>query len=234
MLSYQNGRRFNQRGGNHCIVVNSWLPWGLRQQSYRRRRPTSSKQMRRQPNQCIPPNTRLSKTRPVIRLHRRRLHAALPRHAEHEGHQHGRLYECGLSDDGRLRRLARRWQPSIHPTFPLLPRSSRRCARTVRRNARNSRMWLNARRAATPARPAPRNAARFLLNVFQPVGRGRSFDVRAGRLDMAKDTTGRLRVTVKTGGKRKLSSKLWLERQLNDPYVARRSAKVGVRARPTS
>jgi 23S rRNA (uridine2552-2'-O)-methyltransferase len=27
-------------------------------------------------------------------------------------------------------------------------------------------------------------------------------------------------VTVKTGGKRKLSSKLWLERQLNDPYVA--------------
>jgi 23S rRNA (uridine2552-2'-O)-methyltransferase len=37
---------------------------------------------------------------------------------------------------------------------------------------------------------------------------------------MAKDTTGRLHVTVKTGGKRKLSSKLWLERQLNDPYVA--------------
>ena len=36
---------------------------------------------------------------------------------------------------------------------------------------------------------------------------------------MAKDTTGRLHVTVKTGGKRKLSSKLWLERQLNDPYV---------------
>lgn len=38
---------------------------------------------------------------------------------------------------------------------------------------------------------------------------------------MAKDTTGRLHVTVKTGGRRKLSSKLWLERQLNDPYVAR-------------
>lgn len=37
---------------------------------------------------------------------------------------------------------------------------------------------------------------------------------------MAKDTTGRLHVTVKTGGRRKLSSKLWLERQLNDPYVA--------------
>ena len=29
---------------------------------------------------------------------------------------------------------------------------------------------------------------------------------------MAKDTTGRLHVTVKSGGKRKLSSKLWLER----------------------
>lgn len=36
---------------------------------------------------------------------------------------------------------------------------------------------------------------------------------------MAKDTTGRLHVQVKSGGKRKLSSKLWLERQLNDPYV---------------
>ena len=34
---------------------------------------------------------------------------------------------------------------------------------------------------------------------------------------MAKDTTGRLHVTVKSAGKRKLSSKLWLERQLNDP-----------------
>src|ERR1700745_478850 len=36
---------------------------------------------------------------------------------------------------------------------------------------------------------------------------------------MAKDTTGRLRVTVKSGARLKLSSKLWLERQLNDPYV---------------
>jgi len=36
---------------------------------------------------------------------------------------------------------------------------------------------------------------------------------------MAKDTTGRLRVTVKSGGRLKLSSKLWRERQLNDPYV---------------
>jgi 23S rRNA (uridine2552-2'-O)-methyltransferase len=47
---------------------------------------------------------------------------------------------------------------------------------------------------------------------------------------MAKDTTGRLHVTVKSGGKRKLSSKLWLERQLNDPYVI--SAKrEGLRSR---
>jgi 23S rRNA (uridine2552-2'-O)-methyltransferase len=47
---------------------------------------------------------------------------------------------------------------------------------------------------------------------------------------MAKDTTGRLHVTVKSGGKRKLSSKLWLERQLNDPYVAKAKAQ-GFRSR---
>ena len=47
---------------------------------------------------------------------------------------------------------------------------------------------------------------------------------------MAKDTTGRLHVTVKSGGKRKLSSKLWLERQLNDPYVAQ-AKKDGLRSR---
>jgi 23S rRNA (uridine2552-2'-O)-methyltransferase len=47
---------------------------------------------------------------------------------------------------------------------------------------------------------------------------------------MAKDTTGRLHVTVKTGGKRKLSSKLWLERQLNDPYVTR-AKREGLRSR---
>lgn len=47
---------------------------------------------------------------------------------------------------------------------------------------------------------------------------------------MGKDTTGRLHVTVKTGGKRKLSSKLWLERQLNDPYVAQ-AKRDGFRSR---
>jgi len=48
--------------------------------------------------------------------------------------------------------------------------------------------------------------------------------------NMAKDDTGRLHVTVKSGGKRKLSSKLWLERQLNDPYVAQ-AKKDGLRSR---
>src|SRR4030088_1476926 len=47
---------------------------------------------------------------------------------------------------------------------------------------------------------------------------------------MAKDTTGRLRVPAKTGGRRKLSSKLWLERQLNDPYVAQ-AKREGLRSR---
>jgi 23S rRNA (uridine2552-2'-O)-methyltransferase len=47
---------------------------------------------------------------------------------------------------------------------------------------------------------------------------------------MAKDTTGRLHVQVKSGGKRKLSSKLWLERQLNDPYVAK-AKREGYRSR---
>lgn len=47
---------------------------------------------------------------------------------------------------------------------------------------------------------------------------------------MAKDTPGRHHVTVRTGGKRTLSSKLWLERQLNDPYVAR-ARREGYRSR---
>src|SRR6188472_3633035 len=47
---------------------------------------------------------------------------------------------------------------------------------------------------------------------------------------MAKDTTGRLRVTVKSAGRLKLSSKLWLERQLNDPYVAQ-ARREGLRSR---
>src|SRR5690349_741108 len=47
---------------------------------------------------------------------------------------------------------------------------------------------------------------------------------------MAKDTTGRLHVTVRSGGKRKLSSQLWLERQLNDPSVAQ-ATREGFRSR---
>jgi len=41
---------------------------------------------------------------------------------------------------------------------------------------------------------------------------------------------GRLKVRVKSGKGRSLSSKLWLERQLNDPYVARAKAE-GYRSR---
>ncbi|RMA41920.1 RlmE family RNA methyltransferase [Rhodophyticola porphyridii] len=51
---------------------------------------------------------------------------------------------------------------------------------------------------------------------------------------MAKGTSGRgqrdLRVKVKTARGRKLSSTLWLERQLNDPYVKRAQAE-GYRGR---
>jgi 23S rRNA (uridine2552-2'-O)-methyltransferase len=47
---------------------------------------------------------------------------------------------------------------------------------------------------------------------------------------MAKDTTGRLHVTVKSAGRLKLSSKLWLERQLNDPYV-QQAKRDGLRSR---
>ena len=57
-----------------------------------------------------------------------------------------------------------------------------------------------------------------------------SADISKTSTDMAKDTTGRLHVQVKTGGKRKLSSKLWLERQLNDPYVAQ-AKRDGYRSR---
>jgi 23S rRNA (uridine2552-2'-O)-methyltransferase len=39
-----------------------------------------------------------------------------------------------------------------------------------------------------------------------------------------------LKVRVKSGKKRKLSSKLWLDRQLNDPYVAR-AKREGMRSR---
>ena len=48
---------------------------------------------------------------------------------------------------------------------------------------------------------------------------------------MAGDRTKRpLKVRVKTGKSRSLSSKLWLERQLNDPYVGR-AKREGYRSR---
>ena len=49
-------------------------------------------------------------------------------------------------------------------------------------------------------------------------------------MNVGKDKTGRLHVTVRSKGKRKLSSKLWLERQLNDPYVLR-AQREGFRSR---
>jgi 23S rRNA (uridine2552-2'-O)-methyltransferase len=47
---------------------------------------------------------------------------------------------------------------------------------------------------------------------------------------MVKDKTGRLHVTVRIKGNRKQSSKEWLERQLNDPYVLR-AKREGFRSR---
>ncbi len=44
------------------------------------------------------------------------------------------------------------------------------------------------------------------------------------------DSSRRLKVRVKSKGRRSLSSKLWLERQLNDPYVAR-ARREGFRSR---
>jgi 23S rRNA (uridine2552-2'-O)-methyltransferase len=58
--------------------------------------------------------------------------------------------------------------------------------------------------------------------------------VSAGRKTPDESSTGRgarsLKVRVKSANKRSLSSKLWLERQLNDPYVAR-AKRDGLRSR---
>jgi 23S rRNA (uridine2552-2'-O)-methyltransferase len=71
---------------------------------------------------------------------------------------------------------------------------------------------------------------RFLNANRVHFARKRSSFLKASTIDMAKDTTGRLRVTVKSAGRMKLSSKLWLERQLNDPYVAQ-AKRDGLRSR---
>src|SRR5215204_411979 len=63
-------------------------------------------------------------------------------------------------------------------------------------------------------------------------GGGRNAAKRPGR-DRAVKTSGSgrdLKVRVKTGKSRSLSSKLWLERQLNDPYVLR-AKREGLRSR---
>src|ERR1700740_2716335 len=70
----------------------------------------------------------------------------------------------------------------------------------------------------------------MVRSAAMPRGSNKEAGIDQATLDMAKDTTGRLHVTVKTGGKRKLSSKLWLERQLNDPYVAK-ARREGYRSR---
>lgn len=64
-------------------------------------------------------------------------------------------------------------------------------------------------------------------------GDGKSAGKSTGKSSAKKSgrTSDRFRVTVKNrGGKRSLSSKLWLERQLNDPYVER-AKKEGYRSR---
>jgi 23S rRNA (uridine2552-2'-O)-methyltransferase len=71
---------------------------------------------------------------------------------------------------------------------------------------------------------------RFLDANRVHFARKRSSFLKASTISMAKDTTGRLRVTVKSAGRMKLSSKLWLERQLNDPYVAQ-AKRDGLRSR---
>ena len=56
--------------------------------------------------------------------------------------------------------------------------------------------------------------------MTEDTGKGKT---GSGPKDATKSGRGArdLKVRVKTGNKRSLSSKLWLERQLNDPYVAR-------------
>ena len=64
--------------------------------------------------------------------------------------------------------------------------------------------------------------------------RGKTGGKAGGKSGAAKPGSGRgereLAIRVKTGNKRTLSSKLWLERQLNDPYVVR-AKREGYRSR---
>src|SRR5262249_4505926 len=66
------------------------------------------------------------------------------------------------------------------------------------------------------------------LDTGSPLSRGRQ---RRGDCLMPSDRSKRpLKVQVRTGKSRSLSSKLWLDRQLNDPYVAR-ARREGYRSR---
>ncbi len=51
---------------------------------------------------------------------------------------------------------------------------------------------------------------------------------------MNRPTGRELKVRVKSGKGRTLAQKRWLERQLNDPYVARAKREDFARAPPTS
>src|SRR5262249_51247873 len=85
-------------------------------------------------------------------------------------------------------------------------------------------------RCNPPGVPVASAACRRPRPARRHAGRDDARGRRALGFLMAKDKTGRLHVTVRTAGKRKLSSKLWLERQLNDPYVAQ-AKREGYRSR---
>lgn len=82
------------------------------------------------------------------------------------------------------------------------------------------------------SRPAADQASTALGEVPEKRGLGAGLK-KTARADVAIPSGGGqrdLRVNVKTAKKRSLSSTLWLERQLNDPYVARAKAE-GYRSR---
>lgn len=81
----------------------------------------------------------------------------------------------------------------------------------------------------SPKKRTPTDQAKTALGAV-PEKRGLKSDPRT--MKTSPDGAGQreMRVNVKTAKKRKLSSTLWLDRQLNDPYVARAKAE-GYRSR---
>src|SRR6185312_2727143 len=87
-------------------------------------------------------------------------------------------------------------------------------------------------RLPVPA-PARRRPGLTRRHAGADDARGWRLGRRTSEYDVSKDKAAGargLKVRVKTAGKRSLSSKLWLERQLNDPYVAR-AKREGFRSR---